>query len=111
VGRVVRSSWDHRRRTVGHRPLKAGTAHYTLQASGATLASAMTFPLVTPLSWSGLAASFPIGSRLARLHSSLMSVNPDLMIAQDAFRAHLALLQGVVPFDVAGARQLLTGTI
>ena len=46
----------------------------------------------------------------ARLHSSL-SVNPDLMIAQDAFRARLALLQRVIPFDVTGVRQLLTSTI
>jgi hypothetical protein len=33
------------------------------------------------------------------------------MIAQDAFRARLALLQRVIPFDVAGVRQLLTSTI
>ena len=63
-----------------------------------------------PLSWLGLAASFPIGLRLARLHSSL-SVNPNLMSVQDAFRTRLALLQRVVPFDVARVRQLLTGTI
>ena len=52
----------------------------------------------------------PIGLRLARFHLSL-SVNPSLMIAQDAFRARLALLQCVVPFDVAGVRQLLAITI
>ena len=52
----------------------------------------------------------PIVLRLAHLHSSL-SVNPNLMIAQDAFRTRLALLQRVVPFDVAGVRQLLTSTI
>jgi hypothetical protein len=33
------------------------------------------------------------------------------MILQDAFRARLALLQRVVPFDVAGVRQLLAGAI
>jgi len=48
--------------------------------------------------------------RLARLHLSL-SVKPDLMIAQDAFGTRFALLQRVVPFDVAGARQLLAGAI
>jgi hypothetical protein len=47
---------------------------------------------------------------LARLRLSL-SVNPDLMIVQDVFRTRLALLQRVVPFDVARVRQLLTGTI
>ena len=43
---------------------------YTLQASGSTLGSAMAtvfFLLCYPLSWLGLAASFPIGLRLARL--------------------------------------------
>ena len=43
------------------------------------------------MSWLGLAASFPIGLRLARLHSSL-SVNPNLMSVQDAFRTRLALV-------------------
>ena len=62
----------------------------------------------TPLSWLGLAASFPIGSRLAR---PSLSVNPNLMSVQDAFRTRLALLQGAVPFDVAGARQLLAAAI
>jgi hypothetical protein len=33
------------------------------------------------------------------------------MIAQDAFRTRLAFLQRVVPFDVAGVRQLLAGAI
>ena len=48
-------------------------------------------------------------SPLARLVT--LSVNPDVMSVQDAFRTRLALLQGAVPFDVAGARQLLAGTI
>jgi hypothetical protein len=42
---------------------------------------------------------------------SMLSVNPNLTIAQAAFRTRLALFQRVVPFDVAGARQLLTSTI
>jgi hypothetical protein len=82
-----------------------------LQASGSTLSPAMTFLLVPPLSWLGLAQGFPILPLApARLHSAL-SVNPNLMIVQDAFRTRFALLQRVVPFDVAGVRQLLSGTI
>ena len=46
----------------------------------------------------------------ARLHSSV-SVNPNLMVAQDAICTRLAFLQRVVPFDVAGVRQLLAITI
>jgi putative exporter of polyketide antibiotics len=38
---------------------------YMLQARGSTLSSAMMW--TSPLSWLGLAASFPIGLRLARL--------------------------------------------
>ena len=53
---------------------------------------------------------FPNLLALARLHSSL-SVNLDLMIVQDALRTRLALLQRVVPFDVAGVRQLLAAAI
>jgi len=33
------------------------------------------------------------------------------MVVQDAFRTRLALLQRVVPFDVAGVRQLLAAAI
>jgi hypothetical protein len=59
------------------------------------------------MSWLGLAQGFPILSlALARL-----SLNPNLMITQDAVRTRLALLQRVVPFDVAGVGQLLIGTI
>ena len=77
------------------------------KVTGSTFGLAMMW---TPLSWLGLAASFPIGLRLARLHSSL-SVNPNLMSVQDASRTRLALLHGAVPFDVAGARQLLAAAI
>jgi hypothetical protein len=60
------------------------------------------------MSWLGLAQGFPILSlALARL-----SLNPNLMITQDAVvRTRLALLQRVVPFDVAGVGQLLISTI
>jgi len=59
------------------------------------------------MSWLGLARGFPILSlALARL-----SLNPNLMITQDAVRTRLALLQRVVPFDVAGVGQLLISTI
>jgi hypothetical protein len=40
-----------------------------------------------------------------------LSVNPNLMVVHDAFRTRLALLQRVVPFDVARVRQLLAGAI
>jgi hypothetical protein len=59
------------------------------------------------MSWLGLAQGFPILSlALARL-----SLNPNLMITQDAVRTRLALLQRVVPFDVAGVGQVLISTI
>ena len=67
----------------------------------------MDFPLVMVRAGREFA---PIGLRLARLHSSL-SVNPNLMSVQDAVRTRLALLQRLVPFDVAGARQLLAAAI
>ena len=43
--------------------------------------------------------------------SGPLSLSPNFMIAQDAFRAGLALVQRVVPFDVARVRQLLAGTM
>ena len=55
-------------------------------------------------------ALWPLWPALALLHLSL-SVNPDLMIVQDAFCARFALFQRVVPFDVARVRQLLAATI
>jgi hypothetical protein len=69
-------------------------------------------PLSLPLVVVRAGAKVPDDPGLApaRLHLSL-SVNPDLMIVQDAFRTRFALLQRVVPFDVAGLRQLLTSTI
>jgi hypothetical protein len=52
----------------------------------------------------GLARRFDDpGLAPARLHSSV-SVDPNLVIAEDAFRARFALLQRVVPFDVARVR-------
>ena len=82
----------------------------TAQLCANTFASAMT--MEPPLPWlEGASAVLQqLLPALARLHLSL-SVNPDLMIVQDAFRTRLALLQRVVPFDVARVRQLLTGTI
>ncbi len=56
------------------------------------------------------AVLWPLWPALALLHLSL-SVNPDLMIVQDAFCARFALFQRVVPFDVARVRQLLAATI
>ena len=62
----------------------------------------------TALSW--LFSASVARTALARPHSRV-SVNPDLMIVQDAFRTRLALHQRVVPFDVAGVRQLLAAAI
>jgi hypothetical protein len=80
-----------------------------LQASGSTLGSAMTgIFLLVMVGWASVVQ--PNDPVLARLHRSL-SVNLDLMIVQDAFRSGLALLQRLVPFDVAGVRQLLAAAI
>jgi hypothetical protein len=82
---------------------------YALQASGSTLSSAMTgIFLLVMVGWASVVQ--PNDPALARLHRSL-SVNPNLMIVQDAFRSGLALLQRLVPFDVAGVRQLLAAAI
>jgi len=43
---------------------------YALETSGGTLISAMMW--TSPLSWLGLAASFPIGLRLVRLFDLLI---------------------------------------
>jgi len=75
--------------------------------TGSAAVYGVDFPLVMVRAGREFA---PIGLRPARFHLSL-SVNPSLMIAQDAFRTRLALLQCVVPFDVAGVRQLLAITI
>ena len=82
----------------------------TAQLCVITVATAMAPE--PPLSWlvRAIAVLRQLLPAQARLQFSL-SVNPDLMIVQDAFRARLALLQRVVPFDVARVRQLLTGTI
>ena len=81
--------------------------------SGSILGLAMTPALsfvMTRASMVRASAQDPPSQALARLHSSV-SVKPNLMIVQDAFRTRLALLQGAVPFDVAGARQLLAAAI
>jgi hypothetical protein len=89
--------------TFDHGGLTAGVSGSTLW-----LSHDGHFP---PLSWSVWASVVqPNDPALARLHSSL-SVNLDLMIVQDALRTRLALLQRVVPFDVAGVRQLLAAAI
>jgi len=99
-------------------PFRKPNKNHTVDAvslfTGSRLRSTMTgvLPLVSP-SCHGRAwrkGSHDPGLAPARLHS-LVSVNPNLMIAQDAFRTRLALLQRVVPFDVAGVRQLLTSAI
>ena len=64
----------------------------------------------TPLVMARAGREFSNWLAAGRPHSSL-SVNPNLMSVQDAFRTRLALLQRLVPFDVAGVRQLLAITI
>jgi hypothetical protein len=77
--------------------------------SSSTLSSAMTgIFLLVMVGWASVVQ--PYDPALARLHRSL-SVNLDLMIVQDALRTRLALLQRVIPFDVAGVRQLLAAAI